>query len=131
MKKLFLILIIFVASLSMNAHNGDSVNERYANGVVKSKITKTDTGFEVVKYYENGTVQENGFFDLNKNKTGCWVRYSESGSLIGEASFKNDKKDGDWKVYNDKGQMIFYIKYKNGKREVSSTWNEQQGLVVR
>jgi antitoxin component YwqK of YwqJK toxin-antitoxin module len=131
MKKLFLILIIFVASFSMSAHNGDSAVECYASGVVKSKITKTNNGFEVVKFYENGTVQENEFFDLNKNKTGCWVRYSESGNVVGEASFKNDKKDGDWKMYNEKGQMYLYIKYKNGKKEVISTWNEQQGLVVR
>ena len=59
------------------------------------------------------------------------MRYSESGSIIGEANFKNDKKDGDWKIYNEKGQMTFYIKYKNGKKEVISTWNENQGLVVR
>ena len=131
MKKLFLILIIFVASLSMSAHKGDSAVECYANGVVKSKVTKTNSGFEVVKYYENGAVQENEFFDLNKNKTGCWTRYSESGSIIGEANFKNDKKDGDWKMYNEKGQMFLFIKYKDGKKEIISTWNETQGLVVR
>ena len=34
-------------------------------------------------------------------------------------------------MYNEKGQMYLYIKYKNGKKEVISTWNEQQGLVVR
>lgn len=123
MKKLFLILIIFMVSLSMSAHNGDSS--------VKSKVIKTDKGFEVIKFYENGNVQENEFFDLCKNKTGCWKRFSESGIVIAEANFKNDKKNGEWKIYNDKGQMIFYIKYKNGKKEVLSTWNEQQGLVVR
>jgi len=129
MKKLFLILIIFVASLSINASNGDSNVEYHTNGVIKSKVIKHEKFFEVIKYYETGTVQENQFFDLNKNKTGCWVRYSESGSLSGEASFKNNKKDGDWKVYNDKSQMIFYIKYKNGKRETISTWNERFGAL--
>lgn len=131
MKKLFLILAIFAASLTINAHNGDSTTECYANGVIKSKVIKHESFFEVIKYYESGNVEETEFFDLNKNKIGCWVRYSESGNVVGEANFKNDKKDGDWKMYNEKGQMIFYIKYKNGKKETISTWNEEHGLVVR
>jgi antitoxin component YwqK of YwqJK toxin-antitoxin module len=131
MKKLILTLIIFIVSLSINASNGDSNVEYHTNGVIKSKVIKHEKFFEVIKYYETGAVEENEFFDLNKNKTGCWTRYSENGNIVGEANFKNDKKDGDWKLYNEKGQMFLYIKYKNGKKETLSTWNQEQGMVVR
>jgi len=131
MKKIILTLMIFVVSFMASAHNGDTNVECYANGAVKSKVIKHKNYFELIRYYENGNILEDEFFDLNKNKTGCWIRYSENGGIIGEANFKNDKKDGDWKIYNEKGQMTFYIKYKNGKKETISTWNENQGLVIR
>ena len=123
----FILLSVFVYSTTITEKN----IELYSNGNVKIKLIKYEDGSKIVKYYETGTIQEIGYFNLNGNKTGHWVSYYEDGKMMAEANFKNDKKTGDWKSYDVNGKMVIYMKYKNGKRIMGCFLNECNELVVR
>lgn len=105
--------------------------EFYNNGNLKTKVIKYQFLSEVIHFYENGKIQEIGFFDVDGNKTGHWLYYYENGNLMTEASFKNNKKSGKWKTYNQKGKVIVYMKYKRGKRIEGFFWTETDGLVIK
>jgi len=130
MKKLLFILTFIFLNVTMFAGIGEG-DAFYANGSVKTKVVKHEKNYELIKFYENGSIQEIAFYDLNKEKTGTWTRYCENGCISATASFKHDKKDGDWKIYDENGKMVTYIKYKHGKKDIICTINENNELAVR
>lgn len=123
--------MLFIASFAMTAHNGEKNIELYKSGIVKAKIVKYDNYSQIIKYYENGSVEEIEFFDLDQKKIGHWVRYYDNGVIMGEGSFKRDKKHGDWKSYDVNGKLFMYVKYKKGKKDVLCMINENNELAVK
>lgn len=131
MKKVIFILAFFLAVFALSAADNERNLEYYKNGSVKSKVIKHENFSEVVKFYESGTVEETEFYDLDKNRTGCWTRYYENGSIMATATFKNDKKDGDWKSYDSNGKLYIYIKYIKGKKQTVCMITADKELAVK
>jgi antitoxin component YwqK of YwqJK toxin-antitoxin module len=139
MKKITLILMIFISSLALGATKSeikiDSANlikvEYNEKGLVKSKIYKLETCFEVISYYETGSIREISLYDFDTNRTGEWISYNEEGKVTTTANFKDDKKNGEWKIYDNNGNMVIYMVYKNNKIIRGFQWTENNGIVVK
>lgn len=127
MKKLLLILCLFF-SLATIAATG---TEYHSNGCVKKEVVRiNDDLYKVNVYYENGQLNEIRFYESDGDKTGTWINYNESGCLMYEAQFSNDKKSGTWKVYAE-GKVSMMLEYSNGKRIKCYAWSPETGLVAK
>lgn len=122
MKKIILLLTFVVSTLFSVAANQDTCKE--------NKVIKHENCYEIIKYYASGGIEEIEFYDLNKQKTGIWKRYNETGILIGQAEFKEGEKSGEWKLYDNDGKLITYILYKKGKRQLICTLKDNMLAVV-
>ncbi|HEX8016743.1 MAG TPA: membrane-binding protein [Flavobacterium sp.] len=63
-------------------------------------------------YYENGKVQQEGFFKEGK-LDGVWVSYDENGNKKAIAEYTEGLKTGKWIYFNDKN--ICQVDYSNSK----------------
>ena len=136
MKKLIFILAIFVSSLFVcSSHtivNDTEIiikSEYYSSGNIKDQFFKIGSQYKVVRYFDNGSIEEIGYYNSISQKTGEWVRYHSDGKLSGVANYKDGLKHGFWKIYNSEGNMIVHLKYNKGKRVESFIWSEDKGIV--
>ena len=128
MKKVLFILMFSLFCISATPAEKDTT--LYASGNIKTCTTKLDGGYKLTKYYESGSVEEIEYFNLDKERVGTWVRYSENGSIIYTANFKDDKKHGDWNMYNSDGKLVMCIIYNEGKRAFVCAITEDNKLAV-
>ncbi len=75
------------------------------SAVVSSQQTKpelevVDSKVKATYYFENGTVQQQGFFK-NGKLDGTWVAYDEAGHKKAIAEYRNGNKIGKWFFWND------------------------------
>lgn len=138
MKKIvFIFLMVTLAVSGFSNKSSDSnliyekVLEFYDNGTVKKKVLRYENCYKLVTYFNNGKIEEVGYFSLSHKRTGTWVRYNENGNLCSEAQFANDKKDGEWKIYDYYGRLTILIEYKNGKKKKVYSWSDENGLLVK
>jgi antitoxin component YwqK of YwqJK toxin-antitoxin module len=84
---------------------------------------------EAIFYFEDGTIQETGFY-ANGVKTGTWTQYNAQSKKVGEAFYKDGKKDGVWTIWDDNGVMRYHMVYSAGKKiDVWKMWDENANLV--
>tara|TARA_A100001037_G_C14649037_1_gene413640 strand:+ start:151 stop:546 length:396 start_codon:yes stop_codon:yes gene_type:complete len=70
------------------------------------------TGF-IVKYYENGSIEERAsFLDGRRDGLSQWFR--PSGKLWMQANYKKGKKDGTRQVFNASGEIASSKEYVEG-----------------
>ncbi|MDX5321161.1 MAG: toxin-antitoxin system YwqK family antitoxin, partial [Bacteroidota bacterium] len=50
------------------------------------------------------------------------VKYSKTGTTIGQASYKEGLKDGEWFIFDNAGNKLFEMHYAKGER--SGTWKQ-------
>lgn len=83
---------------------------------------------ELVKttyYYENGNVQQEGFFKNGKLE-GIWTSYAENGNKLSVATYSNGEKTGKWLFWN--GINLNEVDYSNNRVATVKTW-KQDALV--
>ena len=100
MKKIQLLIISIIVSLTINAQN---VGQK--GGVVKNYV------------------------DINGNKQGFWQKKYYNGKLKYEGVFKNNKPVGDFKRYNDKGELISIQNFKENNNQSTVTFYDVYGKV--
>lgn len=88
MKKLILTLAILAYSFS-NAQASNNPKLEEVNGKVKATY-----------YYDNGTVQQEGFFKDGK-LDGKWISYDLKGNIVATAEYSDGKKTGKWLLKSD------------------------------
>ncbi|WP_269234323.1 toxin-antitoxin system YwqK family antitoxin [Flavobacterium flavigenum] len=76
-------------------------------------------------YYDNGKVQQEGFFKEGK-LDGVWVSYDENGNKKAIAEYTNGLKTGKWIYFNDKN--ICQVDYSNSK--INSVKNLEEKVVA-
>lgn len=84
---------------------------------------------ELVKttyYYENGTLQQEGFFKNGKLE-GIWTSFDESGNKLSVATYSNGEKIGKWLFWN--GNKLNEVEYSNSRIASIKTW-KQDALVT-
>jgi antitoxin component YwqK of YwqJK toxin-antitoxin module len=134
MKKILFTVLVFLTTFTFSLANtieNEKVTKTYEDGTTKEVVYKYDTYYKRVVYFENGDIQEIGYFDADGKKNGKWIMYNKNKVVIAEANYKNGQKHGEWKIYNNEGRMTIYMVYKNGVRKSACSWSEEKGLIVK
>ncbi|MBP4139823.1 MULTISPECIES: toxin-antitoxin system YwqK family antitoxin [Flavobacterium] len=76
-------------------------------------------------YYDNGNVQQEGFFKDGK-LDGIWVSYDEKGNKTAVAEYKEGVKTGKWMYFNEK--TINQVAYSDNK--IESVKNLQKNALA-
>jgi antitoxin component YwqK of YwqJK toxin-antitoxin module len=138
MKKLFIIIIVLLASAKLYSQNLEySDGYYYKNGMLYSGTYIENWSDDHVKmvqsirngledgitelYFMNGQLQEQRSY-LEGQKHGLWITYNESGVKIAEANYRHDKKDGIWRIWDDKAVLRYEMYYTNGDK--TGTWRQ-------
>lgn len=85
---------------------------------------------ELVKttyYFENGKIQQEGFFKNGKLE-GLWTSYDTNGNKLSVANYENGEKTGKWLFWN--GNNLSEVDYSNSRIASVKTW-KQEALVNR
>lgn len=72
-------------------------------------------------YYENGKIQQQGFFKEGKLE-GQWVSYDENGNKKSIGEYSNGEKSGKWLFWNDKS--LSEVDYSKSRIEKIKSWKE-------
>jgi antitoxin component YwqK of YwqJK toxin-antitoxin module len=111
MKK-YLFMVAVLVSGVLSAQETEPKLEAYGN-LVKATY-----------YYENGQVQQTGFFKDGKLE-GQWVAYYENGNKKSVGEFSGGQKTGKWVLFND--SALTEVNYANNA--VASVKNWKQDLA--
>ena len=84
---------------------------------------------KVVLKNSDGSILEIGYLTSEGKKDSTWVRYNETGMIIGVANFTNGVKNGVWETYTDKGVKIYEIVYENNSKKYGKHWDEN-GILI-
>lgn len=76
-------------------------------------------------YYENGKVQQEGFFKNGKLE-GIWISFDVNGNKLSVANYENGEKTGKWLFWN--GNKLNEVEYSNSRIASVKTW-KQDALV--
>jgi antitoxin component YwqK of YwqJK toxin-antitoxin module len=85
---------------------------------------------ELVKttyYFENGKIQQEGFFKDGK-LDGIWTSYDVNGNKLAVATYDNGQKTGKWFFWN--GTNLNEVDYSNSRIASVKTW-KKDALVTR
>ena len=106
MRHLILITLVFLSTI----------------GFGQNKVVSTleDDIIKKVTYYEDGSIREVGYFDLNERRHGKWILYLENGNIKSIASFQHGLKHGEWIVYDRYSNIVCRMFYKEGVKV--GTW---------
>ena len=78
-------------------------------------------------YYENGKVQQQGYFKDGKLE-GQWVAFDENGNKSSIAEYSNGKKTGKWFFWSDKS--LNEVDYTDSRVANVKSW-KQDAIVNR
>ena len=109
MKNFILVSILF-ASLTISAQNNQPKLEAFGQMV------------KATYYYENGQVQQQGFFKDGKLE-GQWVAFDEKGNKKSIAEYSNGLKTGKWIFIND--VMLSEVDYADSKITAIKNWKRE------
>ena len=108
MKKIFILGALLISGLTF-AQTGKPFLEQEGN-LVKATY-----------YYENGKVQQQGYFKDGK-LTGQWVAFDESGNKKSIGEYTNGEKTGKWIVWNNKS--LSEVDYSDSRVASVKTWKQ-------
>lgn len=89
---------------------------------VKPTLEEVDGMVKATYYYDNGKVQQEGFFKDGK-LDGKWVSYDENGSKKSIAEYTNGNKTGKWFFWNEKS--LTEVDYSSGMIASVKNWNKE------
>ena len=110
---IFLIAILFTGTIFAQENN--------------PKLEAVGQLVKTTYYFENGKVQQEGFFK-NGKLDGTWISYDENGNKSSVATYDNGVKTGKWLFWN--GKNLSEVDYSNSKIASVKTW-KQDALVTR
>ncbi len=73
-------------------------------------------------YYENGKVQQQGYFKDGKI-TGQWVAFDENGNKKSIGEYTNGEKTGKWFFWNNKS--LSEVDYSDSRVATVKTWTQE------
>ena len=91
----------------------------------KPELEAVGNTVKATYYYDNGKVQQEGFFKDGK-LDGVWVSYDEKGNKVAEGEYTNGLKTGKWIFFNE--NSLSEVAYENSK--VSSVKNLQKNALA-
>lgn len=114
MKKYIILIAILFTGIAFAQDNGPKLE-------AVGELVKT------TYYFENGKVQQEGFFKNGKLE-GTWTSFDENGNKMSVATYTNGEKTGKWLFWN--GNKLNEVEYSNSRVASVKTW-KQDALVTR
>ena len=111
MKKILLIVLVFIVGCAKEPINMETLNER--DDVFYTKDTNEPYTGAVFRLYESGEKMVEAYLKDGK-PDGKWTSYFEDGQIQYEGSHKDGEKDGKWTKYNDDGSVDEMREFKDG-----------------
>jgi MORN repeat variant len=96
--------------------------------VAKTSYLKGKEHGEWLKFYPDGKLQEQRFFD-NGKKTGLFITWWPSGNKQTHCTLLNDEYEGTSREWTDKGVLVKEMNYHNGHEEGWQRWWHDNGKV--
>ena len=75
------------------------------------KLNQETNLIEATYYHDNGTVSQEGTFNMNKELHGKWVSFNDSGEKISVGNYVNGLKTGNWTFWS--GNDMKEVEYSN------------------
>ncbi len=94
---------------------------------VSKKIEVVGNRVKATYYFENGQVQQEGFFKDGKLE-GTWVSYNENGTKKSIGEYSKGKKTGKWFFWND--NTLSEVDFSESRIASVRNW-KQDALVIR
>ncbi|OXA77938.1 hypothetical protein SAMN05444397_11081 [Flavobacterium aquidurense] len=91
----------------------------------KPELEAVGNKVKATYYFENGKVQQEGFFKEGK-LDGVWVSYDQKGNKVAEGEYTDGLKTGKWIFVNE--NTLCEVAYENNK--VSSVKNLQKNALA-
>ncbi|KFF07226.1 toxin-antitoxin system YwqK family antitoxin [Flavobacterium reichenbachii] len=91
----------------------------------KPELEAVGNKVKATYYYENGKVQQEGFFKDGK-LDGVWVSYDENGNKLAVGEYTDGLKTGKWIFFNEKN--LSEVAFENSR--ISSVKNLQKNAVA-
>ncbi|WP_456313904.1 toxin-antitoxin system YwqK family antitoxin [Pseudomonas shirazensis] len=92
---------------------------------VKPELEAVGNKVKATYYYENGKVQQEGFYKDGK-LDGVWVSYDENGNKLAVGEYTNGLKTGNWIFFNE--SKLSEVAYENSK--ITSIKNLQKNALA-
>ncbi|TDO83670.1 MORN repeat protein [Flavobacterium chryseum] len=92
---------------------------------VKPELEAVGNKVKATYYYENGKVQQEGFYKEGK-LDGVWVSYDENGNKLAVGEYTDGVKTGKWIFFND--NKLSEVAYENSK--ITSIKNLQKNALA-
>jgi antitoxin component YwqK of YwqJK toxin-antitoxin module len=92
---------------------------------VKPELEAVGNKVKATYYFENGKVQQEGFFKDGK-LDGVWVSYDEKGNKVAVGEYTDGLKTGKWIFFNE--NSLCEVAYENSK--ISSIKNLQKNALA-
>jgi len=116
-KSILLLVFLFVAATS------------YAQADANVKTHKKGDITEVIYYYDDGTVQQEGAFNSEGKLHGIWTSYDVNGKKLAVGNYLNGKKTGKWFFWTN--QSLKEVDYIDSRIAVVNEWKDKTKLAVR
>lgn len=96
------------------------------NCSTKTVLEKQGTLIKATYYFENGTVQQQGFYKDGKPH-GEWIAYNNQGKKIALGQYNAGVKVGKWFFWNQ--DILSEVDYNDSRIAAVNQWKNSQPLV--
>ncbi|WP_233494460.1 toxin-antitoxin system YwqK family antitoxin [Mesonia sp. K7] len=114
MKNLLCIAALLIGSIAMAQE-------------VKPKFEKSDDLIKGTYYYEDGTVKQEGTYNLEGKLHGDWVMYNQKGEKTAVAKYQNGEKAGKWLFWEN--QELTEVNYNDSRITEVVKWKNNEVIV--
>jgi antitoxin component YwqK of YwqJK toxin-antitoxin module len=110
------LFLVFLFALQITSAQNPSIEYK--------KVSKNT---EMISYYENGLVKEQGYFDAAGKLTGNWVKYDAAGKVLVQGVYSNGKKVGKWLFWE--GNTLREVDFADNKLAKMNLWTREEYLA--
>ena len=118
MKKTFLFVALLVAT-----------TVAFAQATPEMKLNKETNLIEATYFHEDGTISQQGTFNVDRKLHGEWVSYNADGKTISVGSYNNGVKTGKWMFWAN--NVLKEVEYSNNAIAGITESANTEGIVSR
>ncbi len=93
-----------------------------------TQYKKVSKNTEMISYFDNGQIKEQGYFDAAGKLTGNWVKYDTTGKVLVQGVYSNGKKVGKWLFWE--GNALREVDFAANKLAKMNVWTREEYLAT-
>lgn len=119
--KRILLSVIFLAPFLISAQQKEKERD--------VTLLKDQNLIEVVYYYENGSIQQQGTYNLEGELHGEWVSFTPEGEKLSMGTYLNGKKHGKWFFWSE--DILKEVDYSHNVIAAVQQWKDGSKLAFQ